>query len=347
MITPIGSYRPLPTGRVLVLEHGRLPTTDIYLRPRLEAPGMPRVDYADMTTVRPGVMEAMTEPDEGLFAVVCRYISGDWLKWIEARRHRLSGVAYMVDDDLPTMLRDRKLPLRYRHKIWRLYGRHRRRLSALCSELWVSTPELATRYAAQSPRLLPPLRIGGDGGWPGRGLRYFYHGTAAHRAEIEWLRDVVAMVQIRNPAMNFEIFGDRRVHRLYRGIERVAVLHPMGWPDYLAHTERTKLDIGLAPLLPGHTNDARSHTRFYDIARAGAVGIFADRPPYAGFVQHGRDGLLLPDDKQAWAEAILELAADEPRRRRLAEAARARGPRLDDALAHLTAPVNDMAEAAE
>ena len=346
MIAPKAQYPERPIGRVIVLEHGRLPTTDIYLRARLDAPGMPPADYIDISRTGPGGMALSAAPGAGLFVVICRYVTGPWLKWLESRRDQLAGLAFFADDDLPAMLRDNNLPLRYRYKIWRLYGRHAGRLSALASELWVSSPALAARYADTSPLLVPPLHVG-DSGRRRRVLRYFYHGTAAHRAEIEWLRDVVAMVQARNDRTAFEIVGDRRVRDLYRGIERVTVLHPMDWPNYLAHTEATPRDIGFAPLLAGRVNEAHTHTRFYDIARTGAVGLYSDRPPYAGFVRDGEDGLLLPDDKTAWVKAFLALAEDEPRRRRMAEAATLRSPRRDDTLAHLAGRAEAGPEAAE
>ncbi len=345
MIPPQATYPDRPVGRVIVLEHGRLPTTDIYLRPRLDAPGMPPADYIDISRAGPGGMTLSTPPGTGLFVVVCRYVTGPWLSWLEGRCDQLAGLAYFSDDDLPAMLHDRNLPWSYRLKIRSLYGRHAGRLSALASELWVSGPTLAARYADAGPRLIPPLYIG-DGGRRGRGLRYFYHGTAAHGAEIEWLRDVVAAVQDGSDRTAFEIVGDRQVRNLYRGIARVTVLHPMNWPNYLAHTEAAPQDIGLAPLLPGAVNEGRTHTRFYDITRTGAAGLYADRPPYAGFVRDGEDGLLLPEDKTAWAEAVLALAEDEPRRRRMAEAARLRSPRRDAALAHLAGWAEAAPEAA-
>jgi hypothetical protein len=347
MITPKMLYSSCPVGQILALEHGRLPTTDIYLRPRLDAPGMPPANYVDISQNLPNMMAISAPPEgTGLFVVIYRYVTGPWLKWLESRRDRLAGVAFFTDDDLPAMLHDGNLPLRYRLKIWRLYGRHARGLSALTSELWVSSAALAARYADASPRLIPPLQIG-NSDRRGRVLRYFYYGTAAHGGEVEWLRDVVAMVQARNDRTTFEIVGDHRVRDLYRGIARVTVLHPMDWPNYLAHTETTRQDIGLAPLLPGTVNEARAHTRFYDITRTGAVGLYTDRPPYAGFVRDCEDGLLLPDDKIAWVEAILGLVEDEPYRRRMAEAASLRVLRRDDALAHLSGRAESGPEAAE
>lgn len=348
MIDPQGKYRELPVGYVLVLEHGRLPSTDIYLRPRLEAPGMPPAEVLDMSSVAPGITSIPPPPlGTGIFIVVCRYISTPWLRWLRTRRGQIAGLAFFADDDLPAMMHDRGLPARYRLKVWRLYGRQVRRLSALASELWVSSPALAARYAAASPRTIAPLDPIRPYALGRRFVRYFYHGTATHRAEIEWLRDVVAMVQARNPQTAFELFGDRSVRDLYRHIERVTVLHPMDWPDYAVRNAMTPQDIGLAPLLPGSVNAGRSHSRFFDIVHTGAAGLYSNRPPYAGFVRGGEDGLLLPDDKIAWARAILALAEDEPGRRRLAAAARQRTPVFDDALAFLAPRGRIELEAAE
>jgi len=56
----------------------------------------------------------------------------------------------------------------------------------------------------------------------------------------------------------------------------------------------------------------------------GAVGLYADRRPYSGFIREGVDGLLLPNDHAAWIEALLQLAQDSERRQRMASAAQRR-----------------------
>jgi hypothetical protein len=110
---------------------------------------------------------------------------------------------------------------------WR-YARTRRLLGQLCSEIWVSTPELANRYARFSPRLLEPNYVESKSAC-GKKSVYFYHGTWAHRREIEWLVPVVRQVQEAIPGAWFEIMGTDRVRRLYRGISRVRVVpHALG-----------------------------------------------------------------------------------------------------------------------
>ncbi len=135
---------------------------------------------------------------------------------------------------------------------------------------------------------------------------------------------VVREVLERAPESMFEIFGTAPVNRLYRGMPRVAVLHPMSWANYLAYSSAAPLDIGLAPLLPGGFNAARGHTKFFDFVRCGAVGIYSNVEPYASFVRDGVDGLLLPNEPAVWRDAILHLVRDDDRRRGMATAARER-----------------------
>ncbi len=332
MIRPSANYPALPVGRVLVLGQGPSPSADVYLRSRLDAPGMPPAEFIDIASPPPAPSTLAAPPGTGLFVVICRYVTGRWLRWLAKARGGIAGVAWFADDDLSAMLRDTSLPLRYRYKIWWLYARHRHHISALASEFWVSSEVLAARYAECGARLLPPLFVGATPA-TGEWVRYFYHGTASHRREIDWLVDVVAEVQRRSPRTVFEIIGDRRVHGLFSGINRVVVIHPLPWPAWLADAESRRQDIGLAPLLDSETNTARSHTRFFDITRAGAAGLYSDRAPYSRFVRDGEDGMLLPDDKESWVESILALTEDEERRKSIARAALLRCARRDDALA--------------
>ncbi|MDH3981051.1 MAG: glycosyltransferase, partial [Gammaproteobacteria bacterium] len=182
--------------------------------------------------------------------------------------------------------------------------------------------------------LLPPLYIDSPPETD-RVIRYFYHGTAAHEVEKRFLAEVVREVQQRDPRMLFEITGDSETRELFRGIERVVVLHPMDWPAYLAYSSSARQDIGLAPLFESPVNAARSCSKVYDITRTGAAGIYSDRAPYADFIRDDEDGVLLPDDAGQWAEAILDLAANPGRRRAMALAARARCPAGDDSFRDL------------
>jgi hypothetical protein len=155
-------------------------------------------------------------------------------------------------------------------------------------------------------------------------LRVFYHGTASHDSEKRWLRPIVAEAVRRNVRLVFEIIGGQGVYRLYRGLPRVNVVHQMPWSAYQAFTAIPGRHVGLAPLLDSPFNRARSYTKFFDITRCGAVGIYSPNGACAEVIRHGVDGLVIALDPEAWVEGILALVDDEPMRRHLLQNARSK-----------------------
>ncbi|OGA74799.1 MAG: hypothetical protein A3G81_16740 [Betaproteobacteria bacterium RIFCSPLOWO2_12_FULL_65_14] len=297
-----------PPRSVCIIERGRNPSSDYYVRARLAALGVPSVSV----------------PEEGTLVVIVRYLDSRWRARIEAARGRLAGIVYFMDDDLLDLAALSSPPLPYAARMFWLAWRHRAWLERVGAKLWVSTPYLAEKYRRWNPELVEPTTA-----WPGllerrSAVRVFYHGTGLHRDEIRWLAPVMRAVQARNGATSFEIFGRGWVERLYRSVPRTAVVHPASWENFQDYCAGRTLDVGLAPLLPHRFNAGRSHTKFYDFVRCGAAGIYSDVEPYASFVRHERDGLLVPNDPAAWVEAILRLAADAELRQRITEEARRR-----------------------
>jgi hypothetical protein len=316
--TPKGAALPAAIRCVVLQEGLASPSTEYLLRPWLERLGLPQV----LVDVRQGVVPDM--PRHGDLVVVSRYLTPAWRRALVARRASLAGLVYFMDDDLfdPSALRG--LGTSYARKLKTLALDQRPWLEANVDAFWVSTPALAAKYAALRPTVLPllpseTLRR------PQPAVRVAYHGTASHRAEIAWLRGVLATVQTRCYHTHMELFGDHAMNRHWRDLPRVAVVHPMRWDAYLAWTASHSVDIGLAPLLPGPFNAARGAVKFFDYARMGAVGLYADTAPYRGFIRDGVDGLLLPPESpEAWVEAIVALANDPERRAAMQAQVRAR-----------------------
>jgi len=300
---------------LVVIEHGRMPSTDYFVVPEAARLGLPVTVY---NSTRGAVDTSALSP--GALVVFVRYIDWQWAEAVRAAREHLAGVVLFMDDDLLDWNALRGLPLRYAYKIWHLTLRRRRWLEDVRATLWVSNQYLANKYASLRPTVVaaaqvpeitlsrPPVRIG-------------YHGTASHGEEVRWLAPIVQRVQEQCDHTFFEIFGRADVNGLYRGIARTAVLHPMSWPNYHAYTSLGGLHIGLAPLLPGRFNAGRSSTKFFDFVRCGAVGIYSDTTPYAGFVRNGVDGILVKNEPDAWVEAILRLVRDSKTRTKMAEIA--------------------------
>lgn len=302
----------------IVLSEGATASTEYFLFPYLNSLG-----YCAT------LLDTRVVPSESLnvsgcrMVVISRYLPSKWLGVLEELRRQGIKIVYFMDDDLFDLRALQGLPWRYKWKIVSQALLHRRRLQRLCSDVWVSTAYLAEKYAGLRPVLLQPMPSLKTLETP-KSIHVCYHGTASHQKEIEWLLPIVKAVQERMDHIHFELFGTQAVHKIFRTLPRVSILHPMSWPNYLSFTSVQKRDLALAPLLPGAFNAARGPTKFYDYARMGAVGLYSDHPPYRGFINDGVDGALLENDPGVWADALTELAGNHAKRERMAAEVRRR-----------------------
>lgn len=315
LFTPHRQYdRPLK--RAVVLHRGQSPTTDIYLRPRFQRLGI-QAHYRDILK-----SPAPEDLQDGDFVIVVRYLNPRWAAALRRARAKLSGVAYLLDDDIPAAGRDRNLPRHQATNLTVFWAGLRPVMASLVSEIWVTSDGLLSKYGDRGVHRIDPLYLGRKAA-DTPAVRVFYHGGRTHRLDSIWIAEVARKVQKRSQITVFEVFGDRRIAQAFRDIPRCRVLHPMPWPAFRDYTSTVELDIGLAPLTASHYNAARSHNKLFEITRTGAAGIFADVVPFNEVIEHDRTGLLVAgDDADAWADAILALVEDPARRARLHAAAR-------------------------
>ncbi|WP_444938444.1 glycosyltransferase family 1 protein [Microbulbifer sp. JMSA002] len=294
-------------SRWIVVEEGPNPSTDYFVIPYLRKLG---VNIKRLT-----FNELPSEGElKGVQLIFVRYISRSWQSLIQQNLSKLSGVSVFLDDDLLDWSAFARMPVRYQAKILRYSWSKQRWLKSIGAKLLVSTPFLQNKYRDWSPELLSAEPLDLD---KGQQLSIFYHGSASHYEDINWLYPIIKEVMAENPDLSFEIIGDKHVNRLFSGVPRVRVLYPMKWPTYLSLLRRPGRSIGLAPLLDSPFNRARSHTKFYDITQAGAVGIYAEGAIYGKVVRHQENGILLPMEPSLWIEGILQLAADDALRGKL------------------------------
>lgn len=289
-----------PSTPVYVVEEQGNPSTDYFVRPALAHRGgqVKCCGFADLPA--PADLHGAT-------VVFVRYVPQAWMQLVDATRPRLSGLVFFMDDDVLDMRATAGTPLHYRFKLARLAAGRRRWLRRNDAELWVSTEHLRQKYANWQPRLVLPAPLAAATEL----RRVFYHGTASHAAEKRWLQPVIEEVLSRDDHLAFEIVGGSGVHRLYRGLPRVSVVHQMSWQAYQAFLAAPGRHIGLAPQLDQPFNRARSYTKFFDITRGGAAGIYAPHSACAAVINDGVDGLIVDMQPESWVDAILGLARDE------------------------------------
>lgn len=289
--------------RTYIVEEGPNPSTDYFV--------MPALKHEPNPIVRCNWSELPSAEDLAFCSVIfVRYVPHAWKQRITQVRSTLVRLIYFMDDDLFDVQATAGLNWKYRYKLARHATQHQRWLAQMNANLWVSTPWLKAKYADRNPALVEAQPLA----YTSRTCRVFYHGSASHREEIEWLKPVIQQCIESNSHISFEIIGDQHVNQLYRSIPCVNVVHPMKWPNYQTFLATPGRDIGLAPLLDHPFNQSRSYTKYFDITRAGAVGIYAKPGPWQHLIEHEKNGLLCPMEPQAWIDAILALAADAPQR---------------------------------
>lgn len=287
----------------IVVHQGANPSTDFFVAPALADQSGELRSFSFLQTPDSAELAGAT-------VVFVRYVSPVWKAFLKC--HPAARVVFFMDDDLFDWRAFRGMPWHYQRKLFRLAWRHQRWLKSVGAELWVSSPWLAQKYADWNPQVLEPRNPHVlPAPQPEPAMKtVFYHGSASHLAELEWLVPVVEQVLAARNDVCFELIGDRKVRDRFAHLYGVQVVHPMSWPAYKTFIQRPGRTIGLAPLLESPFNAARAPTKFYDITAAGAVGIYADTPVYRRLVEHDKSGILLPMDSQkAWVGAVLRLLA--------------------------------------
>ncbi len=286
--------------QVYLVEELPNPSTQFFVAPALAFNNCP-VIHCDFST-----LPSSNDLTDAIVIFV-RYVPSNWMKLVDTNRNRLNKLIFFMDDDVLDFNASSEMPLRYRYKLARLSTRRAGWLKRMRSELWVSTPYLQQKYLSWQPKLVLPYPVINTHHY----FNVFYHGSASHKAEIEWLYPVIKAALSCNDHVCFEIIGGTEVNRLYKGLDRTTIIHPMKWNPYQTLVSKPGRHVGLAPLLDLSFNRARSYTKFFDIHQCGAVGIFSPNSACGEIVDHNIDGILVELDQEKWLESILFLADNE------------------------------------
>ena len=93
--------------------------------------------------------------------------------------------------------------------------------------------------------------------------------------------------------------------------------YPVNWETFFLDTSIDKVDIVLNPIFNSNFNNFRSPTKFFDITRLEAVGIYSNLKPFCDFINDNHDGILLDNNIDDWIEKISYLLDNSDVRERL------------------------------
>lgn len=163
-------------------------------------------------------------------------------------------------------------------------------------------PEYHRPAAEPATHLIPVL------GWTGS------HSTAPY---LDLIRPVLAELQKE------QAFRLRVICNTDPGFKELDDYEFVPWREETEIPDLQTIDIGLMPV--PDTTWARGKVGFKAIqySAVGIPPIVSDVGSGREVVDDGRTGLVVPNEPEAWRQAILRLLRDEPLRKRMGEAARA------------------------
>lgn len=268
------------------------------------------------------------QPDANL--VLCRTLPAVALNWLEDYRELFGRIVYLIDDDLAAAAADTALPETYRERMAASVSRQAR-MMALADEVVAGSDVLVGQLRAEhgnvslmTPPLISPLpELAHFDSKPTSATpwRIGFYGTRAHLADLEHIAPALVSLQSQRDDTELELMLGEHAPKSLAQLSRTRCPAPLGWKKFRQYQASKRVHIGLAPLLDTPFNRSKSFIKFLDIAAMGGVGVYSDRPPYTGIVEHGVNGLLAGDDPAEWLSCLNWLLDHPDDAYRMAQAA--------------------------
>jgi processive 1,2-diacylglycerol beta-glucosyltransferase len=155
-----------------------------------------------------------------------------------------------------------------------------------------------------------------------------YMGTRTHDGDLRTiLRPLRELLVRARGRVRLEVVGVAEAASLAAYFEGLPVsrLDPganEAYPRFPGWMRRSlRWDFAVAPLLDEPFARCKSDLKYLDYAALGIPAVFSDVRSYRETVRHRETGLVVPNEPDAWAAALEELAGDGALRGRLAHAA--------------------------
>lgn len=328
VVLAVPPRRTLPASRrIFVLTHKRTPTEALYVTAPFEALAadgggikVRRFDVSQTGALQRWLQHAPGASDA---IVVVRYLPAEWLAALLALPQR-PRLVYLIDDDLPAAADAVGLPPSYRQRMVESARFDFALMLSACDHLLVTSPGLMRRYRSPKTQLIEPCLLRRPASFAHHTLagsvRLAYHATASHADDAAFIAPVLMRLVQAVDDLHLDVIVSDRGAGFVADHPRVRLHKQLNWPDYIEHARANPAHAAVVPLLPGPYNDSRSIVKVLDCASLGAAPVLSAVEPYDTRIQHGIDGLLVPNRADAWFNALSALVDDRPRMHALAQA---------------------------
>jgi glycosyltransferase involved in cell wall biosynthesis len=160
-----------------------------------------------------------------------------------------------------------------------------------------------------------------------RPTRILYMGTPTHARDLALIEPVCRELRAEfGRTIAFEILGVTADDAFADWAARVDLpaFAARSYPGFVDWCKsQARWHIGVAPLVDDEFNRSKSPIKAMDYAALGVAVIASDVPAYRGMVRHNQTGLLVPNEPEAWRQALRAVILDPRLRHQLAAQARA------------------------
>lgn len=186
-------------------------------------------------------------------------------------------------------------------------------LRSLNKNTYVLFPNVSDHYLANS----------GSSRQQRNGVKIGHVGTDYRKKEFKLLAPAIRRVSDELGEKAFFEFWGIDLSKIIRNVSNFKYRpYVMDYAEYLDRLCSAEFDILLTPLLATPYRNCKSYIKYLETAAAGAAGIYSNTPVFEDVVNNGQTGLLVNNNPEDWADAILQLARDQDLRARIIEHSR-------------------------
>ena len=253
--------------------------------------------------------------------ILVRYVPLNILLTLIYLKRNSKKIILLLDDNLLDLNIFSELPLLYKIKIFFNIYCYKFFFSFFINEIWVSNRSLGKKVKQnifKNQTNIKLLMLNHEQTYP---LKKFYKiaylGTSSHTKELRWLKILFEKIQQQREDCLIEIYVNKKWRNYFRSVPRMKITYPLDWETFFLDTSISKADVVVNPIFKSNFNNYRSPTKFFDITRLEAVGIYSNERPFAQFVKNNHDGILLDNDIDEWIQKISFLLDNSREREKL------------------------------
>jgi len=253
--------------------------------------------------------------------ILVRYIPLNIFLDLIVLKRKSKKIILLLDDNLLDLNLFSEIPFLYKLKIFINIYCYKYFFNFFLNEIWVTNKSLAEKVQqkiSKSNINIRLIKLNYNQNYP---LKKFYKiaylGTSSHTKELLWLKLLFEKIQKQRNDCLIEIYVNKKWRNYFRSVPRIKMSYPLDWETFFLDTTVGKVDIVLNPIFNSNFNNFRSPTKFFDITRFGAVGIYSNSNPFRDFINNNHDGILLDNNIDDWIDKISFLLDNSEVRERL------------------------------